>query len=152
MKNMMQALVVSALILTVVGCGGRDSVTERAVSPQALADQTVSAGQHFVARVEWLTPVPGVEQEGRARITFSNPRGNDVQAKDVRVVLWMPAHGHPGEGTPAVAQSANAANGVFEVSHIIPTMSGSWELKIDAVFNGHPDQAKFTFIVPKVAR
>ena len=145
---MIKPWVIAALLWSAAACGDKGAVRAGYEAPAA-PGRTLSEQAAFETQVSWVPEVPHVGQEGHARITLVDHKSlRPAEAHQVQVTLLMPAHGHPGRGTPVVHVVSAS---VYEVSNIVPTMSGTWELTVHATLGDalHADIAHVTFAVDK---
>ena len=132
-----------------VSCGDLRRETRHAAEAHgtvsALHGMEHSQADHFMVNVVWNTLA------AEARLTFSAPSLDRPAAAptDVRVSLLMPIHGHGGLGTPVAAPTA--APSVWQVTHIAPSMSGAWQVRVDATLEGVRDHAHIMIEVPEAA-
>ncbi|MCA9548245.1 MAG: FixH family protein [Myxococcales bacterium] len=64
-----------------------------------------------------------------------------VQASALTVEPWMPDHGH---GSSAVPVATDMGSGMWEVSSLVFTMPGAWELRFEATIEGAVER----FVMP----
>lgn len=89
-------------------------------------------------------PEPGVPTE--LDIALARPDGSAVDGAELRVVPWMPAHGHGSPRAPVVAPAGEP--GRYAATDVYYNMSGAWELRIVARVNDE----ELRFVVPQDVR
>ncbi len=83
--------------------------------------------------------------DNRFRVTLAVAEGGaPLEAAEVELSGWMPAHGHGHGGTPAVVEEGG---GGYLVSGVVLPMGGSWEVRVVARADGLEDEATFTYEV-----
>jgi hypothetical protein len=136
-------------VLPLVACGDLRRDDRHAAAAHAsvpsLHGMEHSHADRFMVNVVWSTLA------GEARLTFSSPSLDRpvVAPTDVRVSLLMPIHGHGGLGVPVARPTREAS--VWQVSQMTPSMSGSWQVRVDATIDGVTDHADIMIEVPEAA-
>lgn len=130
------SLLLCLLLLLGAACG------DSADDPQDHGVVTSKAG-HFQAH---LTPAPNppVSGENTLQIHLMDADGAPVSGATLQVTPFMPGHGHGTHATPKVDAGANS---IYDVSNIVYTMPGRWELTIDITHAQLQDQIVADFDV-----
>lgn len=124
------SLLFALLLLFGVACG--DSADE---NPQDHGVFTSKSG-HFQAHLT-PTPNPPISGDNTLQIHLMDADGAAVTQATLHVTPFMPGHGHGTHATPTVEERGD---GVYDVSNIVYTMPGRWELTIDIDHAQHQDQ------------
>lgn len=112
------------------GCGGTEEPAEREGVTSAL-----------VFEVEPLTPLAEGENAFRVRV-FRRGSNDPVEGLALRVYTLMPTMGHTAPVEPRVEE---VAPGVYEVTNVVFSMPGLWEVRYRAVGADISDEAAFRY-------
>ncbi|MGK4005371.1 FixH family protein [Sorangium sp. So ce1036] len=112
------------------GCGGAEGPEEREGATGVIAFE-----------VEPLRPL--AEGENAFRVRLSWPGSNDpVEGIALRVSSLMPTMGHASPAEPRVEE---VEPGVYEVTNVVFSMPGLWEVRYRAVGADVSDEAAFQY-------
>lgn len=148
-------VVAGVLVCLVPACGSdggsqaemQPAVTAMRVEPDAqgwLNVSVPSAKGVFGVRVGWQL------ERREALLAFITEGYRALDVDDVKVRLVMPEHGHDGLGPPKVVPAPPTV-GRWQVTDLAPSMSGDWELRIDATVQGKTDRATLYLHFPASA-
>jgi hypothetical protein len=119
---------VSVLLIGIGACGSGAGPRgfDRGVPPpgEPLATVRTEAGAWDVSL--WTSPQPAPKGMVEVMYRIVDPAGVPNDLLTVRVVPWMPAHGHGTSATPTVTAEGD---GYYLVRPVVLYMSGRWELR-----------------------
>lgn len=121
-----------SLLIALAGCGA-ESTTDTPSGP------SLSESGQFELHVidaDW-SPTVG---KTSLRLYLTNADGY-VVASDLTMEPWMPDHGH---GSPDVPVCTNAGEGSWEITELVFSMPGRWELRVAGTIDGAAER----FVVP----
>ena len=139
-KWMNRALVVGAVLVLAIGAGCGDADDSE---PEANDGQVESALGEFQG-VFAHDPVSPQTGEATLDMELTDASGAAVAGADISVEPWMPAHGH---GSPETPQVSETEAGRYQVTNIVYSMPGEWELRIDVDAGGTTDRFVLTYDV-----
>lgn len=138
-----------------VGCGpdagGAGSSSSSSSSGGAVTCTSATAGSQKLlplggtVTLMALQPMPAEKGDNTWTLTVADAAGAVVTDAQVTLRPFMPAHGH---GTnPAEFQASHTGGGNYQVGPFNLFMPGTWQLRVDVVRNGNPDEVAFTVCV-----
>jgi len=132
----MRWILIALVGLALACCGDEDS----AVTGELVEGAVWSAEQRFQA-IFTQTPEQAVIGNSTVNMRLMDPAGTALPGATVEAEPWMPSMGHGGGGTPVVE---DVGGGDYEISDVIYTMGGPWELVVNVSSGGEND----VFAVP----
>ncbi len=131
-----------ALLAPVLGGCGSDA-TETAAPD---THEVVERGESAVYEFRVASDAEPAEGENTFHLTLVDLSGGDrAKGAKVTATTWMPSMGHGSPTDPVVTE---VSPGVYEISKVVFTMPGLWEVRYRAEREGASDEAVLQYEIP----
>jgi hypothetical protein len=159
-KSYAKKLMIFAVLLGTVGCGGskkEDSDTPTPYNTDEGADSEgflFTAGQSiqsknkkFQMKILWLDG-PTVGEPSTVEILIGDKeRKAPTTVEELEFLPFMTIHGHPGALRRMEIEQDDELLYKYKATGFYLTMSGPWDLIVNATVNGNRDEAVYSFDV-----
>ena len=157
MKRIAHSWICLGLTLTLAACGPGAVMTtpDDAASTtcgtdtrgELYAPGMTQTGKDHLLTVKLLTSTPGPPIKGNNNwvITVTDTTGAPVDGLAIKVIPFMPDHGH---GTPILVGVTPMGNGTYDLNPVNLFMAGLWQVSINMTTTDmHVDQSVFSFCI-----
>lgn len=140
--------------LVTAACGGSDAPATSSSSQATTCNQdgrkdTYVAGLSKIGgtvQVAVMDALPAPPEKGKNALTLEvkDAEGKPLDDAQIAIVPFMPDHGHGSAVTPKVTP---AGGGRYDVTDVVLTMPGLWEVRVDVQSPSASGAVTFAFCV-----
>jgi hypothetical protein len=158
---MMKSLCAAALAIVpfAVGCSSGDDepTPEMEMQPAASNCETETRAEDYSAGmtkvggngvsviIEDATPAPPAAFDNKWTLGISDAHGNPMEGAAVKVLPFMPDHGHPTNRESIITEMGS---GLYEADPVNFMMAGYWTGTVDVETTDISDSVVFKFCIP----
>lgn len=130
-------VLLSTLLLLCAGSAGGAEVKKH------YKESVIARGEKGVFSVEMILPKEGLMMGvNSVELILHDTGGRDIPGATITVTPWMPEHDH---GVPEKPVVTDRGGGAYTVENVLFTMTGRWELAVEARKGDLFDRATFDF-------